>query len=453
MKLIHINFNNTEIIIFSSIFYISFLLFFFYVNLNVFDNFWDEAWYVREGQVILDGGLSEFKSNAHTYIYPAIIASLKIISNDDIVTTKIILSVIQYAVYLSTVIFIANYAVSKNSNKIIWHSIVALGFLNPFFIQATTLFLTDILASCFLVVSIFSLTRLDINRSKFALFSIGLFYVSVMIRLTSLILLPVVLGIILFRFLKYKNINLLKVSLISLALLVIIMPQLYQNVTKQGEWTPLIEAPLYEKQISHTVKFMKHATVVVPGEEGAMHYYLPFQAGDRSANIFQLLLENPSTFLFLYSSHIFTAFDWDYVDSYIKEYYPLNRIPSSLLIYSTWFFVICGFFAARKNFFIANRFLLTTLIISAILYLAFIATIVPEIRYIYPIFLLLLPFSGYGIKYIFDSTIHYNKTSKLWIKRIGFITVYLLFISTFFYISFLFSSQTDRIDWFGFFNL
>jgi len=111
------------------------------------------------------------------------------------------------------------------------------------------------------------------------------------------------------------------------------------------------------------------------------------------------------------------------------------------------------FFQLAKIFSLKTVFLLTTLIISAILYLAFIATTWAEIRYAYPIFLLLLPFSGYGVKYLFDSTIHNNKTSKLWIKRIGFITVYLLFISAFFYISFLFSLQTGRIDWFSFFKL
>ena len=471
MKIININFNKSDKIIFGSIFFISFLIFLFYVNLNADINFYDEKNYLYNSQKILDNGLFGYESEFRTYLYPTIIASIRSIWNDtgvdpfegdtdpfktntaELLTTKIIISVLQYAVYLGSVIFIANSAVWKNNNKIIWHSVIAFGFLNPFLIQSTTLFLTDLLASCFLVVSIFSLIRLDLNRSKFVLFAIGLFYAAVMLRPSSMILLPVVVGIILFRFLKHKNINFLKISLISLALLVIIMPQLYQNVTKQGEWMPFITAPLLEIALSGATTHMKMATIVVPGEDGLMYYDPPFPAGDRSANIYQVLLEKPSTFLFLIFSHIFAAFDWDFVDIYIKEYHPPDRIPASLLIYSTWFFAICGFFVTRKNFFIENRFLLTTLIISAILLLVFIVTTLPEIRYTYPIFLLLLPFSGYGVKYLFDSTTHNNKTSKLWIKRIGFITVYLLFISTFFYISFLFSYQTGRIDWFGFFNL
>ena len=470
MKLVHINFNNSDIIIFGSFFFISFLLFLFYVNLNADINYYDEFSYLEVSQLMLENGF-EWENDYRTYLYPTITASIRSIWSDtdgylfysrdhdwdktyntDLITTKIIISVLQYAVYLGSVIFIANSAVWKNNNKIIWHSVIAFGFLNPFLIQATTLFLTDILASCFMVVSIFSLIRLDLNRSKFTLFAIGLFYASVMIRPSAVIFLPIVVGIILFRILKKKNINLLKVSLISLALLVIFMPQLYQNVTKQGEWTPLVTAQLYEDQISRAANFMKAGSVAIPGEDGKLYYSIPFPV-EKNVNIHQMLLENPSTFIQLYFSHIFGVLDWDYVDTYIKEYYPLNRIPSSLLIYSTWFFAICGIFSASRNFFITNRFLLTTLIISAILYLTFIATTHVEIRWGYPIFLLLLPFSGYGVKYLFDSTIHNNKTSKLWIKRIGFITVYSLFISTFFYISFLFSYQTGRIDWFGFFNL
>jgi len=512
LKLININLNKSDKIIFISIFCISFLLFLFYVNSNAYDNFWDESAYILDSQQISDGGFFEFESNTHTYIYPAIIASLKIFSNDDIVIQKIILSVIQYAVYLVTVIFIANYAYSfskskpkspfpnfidpkkgaqhyidrynneskykswfdkyypnytieqatqlqipvrKMENKIIWHSIIALGFLNPVLIQATTLFLTDILTSCFLVVSIFSLTRLDLTKSKFAFFSIGLFYASIMIRSTAAILFPVFVGIILFRFLKNKNISIYKVSIISIILLVIFIPQIYQNVTNFDEWTPLIVRSHYEEHIFLGTEYIKSgSTVVIPGEAPSLFYKSPFQLPEQNLNMYQLFWKDPSTFFLLSLSHIFGALDWDYVDTYIKEYYPPHRIPASLLIYSTWFFVIWGIFSARKNFFSDDRLLLITSIISAILSLAFIATIIETQRYGYPIFFLLLPFFGYGIKHFYESCIkHDNKTSNLWLRRIGFITIYSLFISTFFYISFWFSYQSGRVDWFGFYNL
>jgi len=517
MKLFNINFNKSDKIIFISIFFISLLLFVFYVSLNANVSLWDEREYLSISQQILDKGSFDEYASYRTYLYPAIISSVKIFSTDD-VTLKIIFSVLQYAVYLGTVILIANYASSflkskpkstfpnfidpkngaqhyhdrynnepaykswfnkyypnytieqatqivipvklllqlvsspKNEHKIIWHSVIAFGFLNPFLIQATTLFSPDVLASCFAVLSIFSLTRLDLTRSKFIFFAIGLFYCSVMIRPSSMIFLPIVAGIILFRFLKKKNISISKVSLISVILLVIFAPQIYQNVTNFGEWTPLIVHSLYDQQITDGVQTLKYSTVVIPGEGSASYYDSPFPVKD-DVNIYQLLFEDPSTFLLVYSSHIFGVLDWNYVDSYIKDFYPLNRIPASLLIYSTWFFVIWGILESRF-FFNRNDFLMKVLILSAIVYLAFIATTAVEIRFGYPIFLLLLPFSGYGVKYLYDFCIKRdNKTSKLWNKRIGFITIYSLFISIFFYSSFLFSNLTGRIDWFGFFNL
>jgi len=517
MKLININFNKSDKIIFVSIFSISLLLFIFYVSLNAYVSLWDEREYLNISQQILDKGSFDEYASYRTYLYPAIISSVKIFSTDD-VTLKIIFSGIQYAVYLGTVILIANFVSSfskskskstfpnfidpkkgaqhyldrynnepaykswfdkyypkytirhateivipvkillqlvsstKNEHKIIWHSMIAFGFLNPFLIQATTLILPDVLLSCFAVLSIFILTRMDLTKSKFIFFAIGLFYCAVMIRPSSMIFLPIVGGIILFRFLKKKNISISKVSLISVILLVIFAPQIYQNVTNFGEWTPLIVKPLYEGQISESVSILKYSTVMIPGEGSASYYMSPFSV-DKELNIYQLLLEDPSTFLLVYSSHIFAVLDWNYVDSYISDFYPLNRIPASLLIYSTWFFVIWGILETRF-FFNRKDFLMKILLLSTIVYLAFIATTHPEIRYGYPIFLLLLPFSGYGVKYLYNSCIkHDNKTSKLWINRIGFITIYLLFISIFFYISFSFSNLTGSIDWFGFFNL
>jgi len=452
MKIFSIHLSRKEYFIFFFIFFISLLLFLFYVNLNAGINYFDEADYIERSQKIFDDGLFGYEDTTRTYLYFTFIASIKFISNDDLVTTKIIISVLQYAVYLSSVILIANYAVGKNYNKIIWHSVIGFGFLNPFLIQATTLLLTDIFASCFIVVSIFCLTRLDLNRSKFIIFTIGLFYAAVMIRPSTVIFLPIVVGLILFRLLKKKNINLLKVSLISLALLVIFVPQLYQNVTKQDEWTPLVVAPLYEDQISRAAKNMKHATVVIPGERFGMFYSAPFPVDHINVNIYQLFFENPPTFLFFYLSHIFGIFDWDYVDTYIKDYYSLDRIPASLLIYTTWFFVIYGIISARKNFFNTNRFLLTTIIISALLYLAFIATTDVEFRYGYPIFLLLLPFSGYGINQFYKKIIiHDNHKEKLFRNRMIFVITFTLFISVFLYSSFLFAFQTGRINWFNLF--
>ena len=118
MKLINIYFNKYDKIIFASLFSISVLLFIFYVSLNAYQSFWDELEYLNISQQILDKGSFDKHASYRTYLYPAIISSIKIFSTDD-VTLKIIFSGIQYAVYLGTVILIANYAsmFSKSKSK------------------------------------------------------------------------------------------------------------------------------------------------------------------------------------------------------------------------------------------------------------------------------------------------------------------------------------------------
>jgi len=77
MKLININFNKSDKIIFVSIFSISLLLFLFYVSLNAYVSFWDELEYLNISQQILDKGSFDKYASYRTYLYPAIIASIK----------------------------------------------------------------------------------------------------------------------------------------------------------------------------------------------------------------------------------------------------------------------------------------------------------------------------------------------------------------------------------------
>jgi len=81
MKLININFNNYDKIIFVSIFFISFFIFLFYVNLNEDINFYDELRYLIMSQKIRENGLFGWENQERTYLYPTILASIGSIFN------------------------------------------------------------------------------------------------------------------------------------------------------------------------------------------------------------------------------------------------------------------------------------------------------------------------------------------------------------------------------------
>ena len=127
MKLLQINFNKPDKIIFVTLFFISLLLFLHYVNANAYDNYWDEWGNIDGSQEILENGF-EFEAGKETYPYLVILSGLRVISNDDIVIMKILMSVLQYVVYLGTVIFIANYACSFTKSK---RKSLFLDFIDP----------------------------------------------------------------------------------------------------------------------------------------------------------------------------------------------------------------------------------------------------------------------------------------------------------------------------------
>jgi len=443
MSFIGFKFSKFEKLYFISILSLSFLIFSFFVNSNVFFNFWDEQEYIDHGIFVLSEGT--LHGPFRTYLYPSIIAFFYFIFNGDLVNIKIFISIFQYSVYLITIIFIANRINVKNNNKLIWYSIITVGFLNPYLIQASTLLLTDILASCFIVLSIIGLSSSNLNKTKIIAFTAALFYCAIMIRPSSLIFLPIIIMIILFRFVKHKNFNILKISAIFIILTVIFVPQLIKNVTQYNDWTPLLHESLYEDQTIWAVKILKYGTVVIEGEKAQLVYHNPFYTSSENTDMFHLLYTDFFTFIPTYFFHMFGVLDWGYVDAYISDYYPSNRIPASLFLYSIWFFILFGILQQAWKKEMTKNILFLVLIISGILYILFIATTVSESRFGYPIFLLLLPFFGLGINGLYQMKRRFN--------RIKLAIVYLLFMIGFFYGSFWLDYQSARIDWFAILNL
>ena len=174
-----------------------------------------------------------------------------------------------------------------------------------------------------------------------------------------------------------------------------------------------------------------------------------FPSSTKSVSIFELLGLDPLSFLYVYSAHIFGVLDWGYVDTYIDNLYPLERIPASIFLYFSWFVILLGIITYRnKTNTLKNNILFSTLIASTLLYSLFIGTTAVESRFGFIIFLLLLPFSGFGIKFIYN--LYSNSTSTISLIKNGF-KLYLSLISfilVFFYLSFWMDLQTNRIDWF-----
>ncbi|RAV13790.1 hypothetical protein [Paenibacillus contaminans] len=421
----------------------SFCLFLYYLNNNYNVSYYDETKYIDISSSILKSGLFEIVEPLRTYLYPLIISIFSFLVSGNIIITKVLVSVFQFIIYLITIIYLAHVSLKVTKDKKSWYFVLVAGGLNPYLIQSTTLFLTDILSTCFVVIAVLIFFSENINKYRISTPAMILLFASVMIRPSSAIFIPIIFGLVLIRFYKKRDFNIIKIFLVAVLSLVVFLPQLYNNVVHFNHWTPLIHEDLYSSQSMWATQYLKYGTVISPMEVPQLYYYSPFNL-EGITNIYQMSYKNTIAFIITYFSHIFGVLDWGYVDAYIKSFYPISRLVASFFLYITWFVILSGiYFYIRNKKNRDNRysFTLFSTILLSVVYAAFIGTTCVESRFGYPIFLLLLPFSGIAISSIMSKTrvIYYSLVSCF------------LLIILFFWVSFTIDLQTKRIDWYNFF--
>ena len=464
MKLFQFQYTKTEIIFFLVIILISIGIFGYYVNENAYDSYFDELYFILLADEITEKGIIGIDSFHRPYMYPGIIAFFSIIVGDNfsmdgwnvignIATTKIILSIFQYLVYLGTIFLIANSFAPRNKNRIIWYSIISFGFLNPYLIQSTTLFLTDILAACFSVIAIIILLNFDLSKTKYFSFAIILFFIGVMIRPATIMFLPVIISIIGYRFFKFRNFNIIKSGLVFTAIaIVIVFPQVYNNVTLYDQWSPLSLRDNYTYIQELGLQYGKIQTVVNDEERGWLAYENPISL-ENVSSLEDLIFNHTLLFIPTYLSHVYYAFDWGYVDSYIQDYYTSSRILGAWFLNTAWIFSLFGIIFLFQNKFPQRKKWLITigLLFPSIINIIFYSITAADPRYYYAVFLLLIPFSGLAIHRFYEYNIKNCNYKKKIFNIIKFSIFYLLFNVVLLEISLLTDLSTGKINWFIFF--
>lgn len=425
----------------------SVIIFICYLLQNYNVNYYDETGYIHVSKLILTQGLFNIAEPLRTYMYPLIISLVSIFTNGNIEVIKILISILQFFIYCYTVFFVSDHF----KDPIIKNSILSFGLLNPYMIQSTTLFLTDLLATCAIVISLFKVIMGDFDKKRTYFVSFFSIIIATMIRPSSLIMLPVILLILLIRKITLKDINIARCLIAGLFSLLFFIPQLYNNVKQFDDWTPLIHQDLYEFQSRLAASYLKYGTVVIPNEEPGLVFRTPFTVGPEET-IYGLIVSNFFGFLTVYTSHLFGAIDWGYIDTYIREWYPPSRIIGSVFLYIYWIlaFYGVGLFLAMKKKNIKQWFTGLSLILAFLGYWLFIGTTVVESRFGYPLLMIIIPFAGLALKKIITDIM---KTSLNRAKRFKIIIFYLIIfivvVMIMFLLSFLLDYQTGRIDWFN----
>jgi hypothetical protein len=418
----------------------------------------DEWGYFNISTQILSSGLFSLSEELRTYMYPWILAMFRLLNVGDETYTKAIFSLFQYIVYIFTILLIANVSWRIKPSKIAAFSIFFIGVLNPYLIQSTTYYLTDLLSSCFIIISIIFAARANLHKGFNFFITIGLLFINLMIRPANAIFFPAVFIVLLIRLWRKEFKLTLKLILIGIAQLFFLLPQLYNNVVHLHKWTPLLAKDLYSTQAIWGAQYLKYATVLREGEDPQLFYNNPYHLyvpGD-TTTIYQLMFDNLHVFLLTISAHLFGVVDWGYVDAFITDYYPISRIFGSIFLYLSWIMILLGIIICGKDTIIntfkgpnnsSGLFTYFTLLLVASFYLCFISTTLVESRFGYPIFLILLLFSGRGVEFLILSI----RMRKQPFIRLSLVVIYLaactIIVLFLLWVSFKLDFYTGRIDW------
>ncbi|MEH7252416.1 hypothetical protein V7111_09870, partial [Neobacillus niacini] len=327
--------NKGEVIFLSFTGLLSWLIFVYYLMKNMYTIRFDEWGYYNISTQILSSGLFSLAEELRTYMFPLFIAIFRLLDVGDETYTKAIFSLFQYLIYVFTIILIAHLSWRIKPSKISAYSILFIGLLNPYLIQSTTYYLTDLLSSCFIVISIIFAARTNLNNGFNFFITIGLLFINLMIRPANAIFFPAIFLVLLIRLWRKEFKLTIKLVLIGIAQLVFLLPQLYNNVVHLHKWTPLLAKDLYSTQATWGAQYLKYATVFREGEDPQLFYnnpYHPYVPGD-TTTIFQLIFDNLQVFLLTISAHLFGVLDWGYIDAFITDFYPVSRIVGSIYLY------------------------------------------------------------------------------------------------------------------------
>lgn len=150
-------------------------------------------------------------------------------------------------------------------------------------------------------------------------------------------------------------------------------------------------------------------------------------------------------FIMVFTAHLFGVLDWGYIDTYIKEWYPISRMIGSIFIYLFWISAFYGsiIFLFRKNKNIREWFIGLSLVIAFLGYWLFIGTTVVESRFGYPLFMIFLPFAGIGVE---NFKVGFSRGN--YVSKVKILLIIVILILIMFFLSFVLDYQTGRINWF-----
>jgi hypothetical protein len=353
---------------------------------------YDSFHYFSLSRIISGEGLGNLQSRVRTYGYPLFLSLCTGFRDAGPETTRAAAFVAQLLLYLAVCLYAARVAARIFRSEGFFFGTYAVTALNPIALILTTQVLTDLLSAVLVLLGVLvSLERgHPVRRGFVAFLCIGL---AAAVRPANVVVLPALLLAWLLRVRLFGERARGPLAAGAAAVVLALLPQLYNNVRAYDAWTPLVVERLYGEQARWGTAMLKYATLVVPGERPQIVYENPFRPRGVSTPG-EFLRKRPLGFLATLVLHGFAFFDHDLPFPYVQDAHPWFRWPIALLNYSFLFLAGMGLAAglrSRRALEPGERVYFLAAILVSAFSLALYLPVAVESRFSLPLYAILAP--------------------------------------------------------------
>lgn len=372
-------------------------LFLFFMWQNASVNYYDENSYLGSEMSSIFWADPKRWLQLRTYGYSSLVVSAKVLFGP--VGAKIAVCIGQLLLFLLTCVWVRNVS-WKGAPPIRlsrWFPLF-LVVTNLYLIQATSLFLTDIMAACLIAIGISAIIYLPLIRLVVAC-SVGVLTFAGMVRPAALCFLISMPIIYLIRWVHENDIfNVRKflrpLPVAIVAFCIVVFPQLMinQNCSPTQVRFPIV-VDLAKMQGEWGRQVLKYETCVNKSlHEPWMCYQIP-----------SWLKQIPGG---VKVGHIVAMFDQGEVNAYKRSFDSVGRRCASFLYYLYMWLAMVGIVSMLRR---SQKLELVLLCLAVSPYIIMMASCAVESRFAYPCILLAIPLVVQGVRFISDTQLPWKR--------------------------------------------
>jgi hypothetical protein len=379
----------------------------FYARSLIFPSAFDSQYYrIIATDIGNVGPFAKFAAaHLRSYGYPLFLLALEAVAEVLHVPWGLVAFEVQLALYVAAALALRG-SIAIASPRLARIVFIALA-LNPFALLYTTDTLTESLSITLIVLAAACWTRMLVVASpSWTALAVGSFAIglAIVVRPGNVFALPAwIAGAFVIAWIHRRNFRQRMLgALIVIAFLALPMaPQVANNVSHFGKWTPLITANLGRFQMYWGVQSLKYASGLPPIAHPSIYYENPFVQG-RPVDYWHprdWYLQYPVAGIATMALHVFGMLDQDLLFTYARDLDPWYRRPLGVLTHGTVALAVLalGLLGWRSRHDRNARAIAVTVAALVVPHVALHASTAVEMRFGLPLLVLAAPLAGWFV--------------------------------------------------------